>query len=1669
MILGTTSSAVDVLTALLRSYAAGQLPYDVSFEAIKVLDKVLWDYQTNLGAATGVVTATPLAPTVQASNPTVHTIDVKVIYPDVDYREIILAVVYRKGGSGPDADTWKIAHSRPTATGSNGILADGNERYSTFTDSGLEYGTEYTYKATFSLASGITSDESAPESETTLFPGIAPPSITELVSVSETSAKFNFSVDWAFGGGEGLAVAHVSVYHYAVDRSTLLAADTRSGLRGTVSSPHLAFTDTSLVAGSIYDYVLISKAAPPSPLSSLESSPKFRVVTLPKPPVLAQTNPGRDWNYVEISISPPTGHSALVAVGLRLYRKYETGAETAIYEEIGHVPSQGTFDSAELRNATDDEVLPGRVVLYSAEYAVATSFWPATTFSTSRRSTTLYVYSPPGRPALNEKARNATSATYEIVCPANYEQQYIVSASVYCNRTLQGTVFACKDSATTTFVATGPPGHAIECYAVLDGRYGTTSLPSPSINSLLPPSPPTLASTEAKGDRVNVTISLPTDGSDAFVTGMYLLRRDPNGDSVTVGGTTGPDGTSPGWFPGPGPWEVADTANVKPGQQYEYFAWLSSVDGLTSADSEPLFVWTPVSAPVVGYVAGSATAFTLSVIVDLARDGSAGAAITVYVYRGSILIQEFPADEAPVSIVDRGLDAGRGYNYTAVVLGQGQLWSEYAKPAEGTTIPPPPLLSPYSVTSSTCYILVSIPYGISASQVALYTILRVISANGTEFVDHITAISEPSTIFQDADRHAGTNYTYVATLRSFWGVDSSLSLPLRMTTAPEPPIISITANSEILPTHIPLHVFYQMKPGAEAVVLTRILRNDTVVDYGSASTDLLLNVSTVPGTLYEFIAYYEGFGGSISLNSSLIARSAPSPPSVRILSASIETMNLNIDFPTDGSTTDAKGIILERNGVAHDTVQPGPYTDRDTQPGTLYTYRAYIETVVEGVVSPWSPSVSNYSQIYAPIITVDNSTASPAIASTSVRVAIDYRTNANREAVVLVRLFRDGREVESAADLLTADSLTDSTATPGQQYTYHAQFNGPADIISDFSNPLVVVTPPSKPILSLVSASDDTIVLHIDPPSDGSAASPDLTAVLFLIRVYPNGTQSSPVLLNGDFGKLPHGLDHRDAGLDPGTGYVYEAFFEIATGVFSPYSDGLSAFTAPSRPSLFIDYSLVDDPERSSVTDTAAPLLISLPADGSARVAEGIIIYRNGSEVASRVKDQLSWEDVQLSPADLYMYTARLTTNMSTVFSPLSTDRTVVAAPSPPILGDPVPYPERRITVPVMVSTGVGSANIIAIERTDCYRKNPDGTEVFVTSLARSVYELNDNDDTDLCSGSTYQYWCFFRADDGNGRLTESGKSNVVSVTLQPSEPSIKLLNLPQRDPSSGPQPQTALSLTLTISDEESAAWTNGTRIVCNGTIIVFLERGQLAGLVPGLLPATLYECRATLQSPSGDSEPSIPALLSTLPATSPATTWNVLPGGGNTNSTAIWLRIEVPVIFGIEVRLVRVYRRTGDLVSLVTAFEHSAASRRSLMASSVIQFETIEGGLIPGKPSVYYSDYTTQGGSSVPSKAITAWTAPGSPHVMLVARSSTSVTLQITPTAGGSVISYTRVFRNGRELSCSGKGTIYNCTDSNSPGKFYEYQAQYRVRLFSTRASAILRDLTLPAAGPGE
>eukprot|EP00741_Cyanophora_paradoxa_P024563 tig00000269_g23716.t1 len=528
------------------------------------------------------------------------------------------------------------------------------------------------------------------------------------------------------------------------------------------------------------------------------------------------------------------------------------------------------------------------------------------------------------------------------------------------------------------------------------------------------------------------------------------------------------------------------------------------------------------------------------------------------------------------------------------------------------------------------------------------------------------------------------------------------------------------------------------------------------------------------------------------------------------------------------------------------------------------------------------------------------------------------------------------------------------------------------------SSSLVATAAPSKPLITQgVAASTATSVsVKISLPSDGSAALYNGT------EVYRNGTLVATLQKNV--------LNWTSTGLQPGTLYSFHAVLttnETRVRAVSDPSDSLDLWTALLTPTLV----LINTSTQPSVTIQASPL---------AQFASLVVATRCKRDAGAYSAIAGGYlVDAQVVYATTYTYSCVLDGRGGTTSEPGSLN--VTTLPSPPVLALVV---LNSTSLQISVSaTDSATAGLWITSTIVC-----NGTAYTVARASPQAIA------TGLLSATAYA--CHGRL---NSSVGSSAWSAAYTVTLPPAKSALSL----------APLNATALQATVTISDAASAALTNGTEIVCNGSVgTVRRPRGELVIDLASLLPGTAYQCQARLLSPAGPSEFSVAAMNATQLAPKPTLSL------ADVSNDTVSLRVQVPVTAGVVVGNVSIYRNGS-----ATPFATVAASTTTV----------IDVGRISETLYFYTADYTTQGQwqRSALSDPQQALTAPRAPTLALVKSRATDITISIAPASGSSTAQFTQtyMYRDGISLFNYTGGALAEYVDGSVvPGRQYAYTARF-------------------------
>eukprot|EP00741_Cyanophora_paradoxa_P022747 tig00021504_g21969.t1 len=1116
---------------------------------------------------------------------------------------------------------------------------------------------------------------------------------------------------------------------------------------------------------------------------------------------------------------------------------------------------------------------------------------------------------------------------------------------------------------------------------------------------------------------MEIKISIP-DGPSAAVT---------NGTLVTCNGTT--YGMTAGQ-------RSLVVTGLLPGSLYTCEAVLDSPAGRSEpSDSEPAAGRpgsqpTPVqlpkaSQPSVTVKDVNSTAVVMRVMVPVVGGVQPK---TIRVYRASSggaeeLVAEVAA-ATETQLADAGRTPGTLYTYSAEYTTQGEP-SSRSDWVAGRTAPSAPALTPTVQSATNVTFAIASPDATSPPLSIEHVQATAVLRNGTA----VGACSRSGAVTECTDTGVYPGLVYVYTVQykglgvggtvlestgdehSLSGV-SQLTVKTDVPPAPELHATGITDTTSVINAALPTD-------GSASTILKVVVAR--FFEGASTTWELdkgapLSQTERPPGSTATYTAYFTTNGASSATCAPYtVTQLPPATPTITTLlppDTSSTSLTATVVFASDlprfvtairiwRDSTELESIAITPSGTG-----PLSYSLFDTllAPGKQYTYTARL--VTQYADSAEASASKATAQALAP--TVDPTPQS----ATAVNVAVSRGgADAGRIDAASLTITRSGENAgDSATEHLSGAgpwTWSDVGLVAGRLYTYTATYATRGQRLHDdgadslTSTAISVRTAPSAPSLSLC-ASSAAVNVTVGYPSD---ATSDVSYVLVYRSPQWGGLGSKACCNNG-------GTLFADSEVSPGATYSYTAKLVTSTssaseGVDSALSSpAVNITTAPKRPS-------VQSGDKTKLKEKSVEIEIH-PAEGW-EGAERINVYRSDGAVyhisigslARKVKSGktvYTWEDrdESLKPGSKYTYRVELETpaypGSCSVKSGESGEGevwTAVPAPQPVVQGTSA-SPSATVSVPLPTD-----GNSSAVEVTKC-RRAPS-TDYFVVTDQQFSQASADGID----HATTYTYYCIFEGK--GGTVSEEG---LVTVTTPPDRPVLNLV----------PLNSTSMEIKISIPDGPSAAVTNGMLVTCNGTTYG-MTAGQRSLVVTGLLPGSLHTCEAVLDSPAGRSEPSDSEPAAGRPGSQPTPVQ--LPKASqpsvtvkNVNSTAVVMRVMVPVVGGVQPKTIRVYRASSGGAEELVA-EVAAATETQLA----------DAGRTPGTLYTYSAEYTTQGEPSSRSDWVAGRTAPSAPALTPTVQSATNVTFAIaSPDATSPPLSIehvqaTAVLRNGTAYKGLGVG----------------------------------------------
>ena len=851
----------------------------------------------------------------------------------------------------------------------------GSSATTTFTDTGLNPGSQYYYEVSAVNANGE-SDKSAPPATT--FTINIPPTGVAVTEASQTA----LSVSWI--------VAEGSVTGYKVYHATAAAGPfTLAG-----PSPGTSFGDDGLLSGKQYFYEVSTvngggESAKSNPIASGFTIPPTPIGIIATPTssssiILTWTASTGATSY-SVSRDTTAAFTGPTVVGTPTTNSFtdNTGlsAGTQYYYEISAIDSGGASPLSS--PPTTATTLP------------ASPLAPANVAATPVSATSVTVTWDPSTGANVYTVYRSTSPSGPFTSPIHK-----ITMSPLGPKGQTGTVL-------TTFTDTGLTPNTVYYYKIRASNSGGTSPLSEaaSVSTLpLPPAPPG----SVKATTLS-TSSISVSWTASPTAAIYSIFRSssPSGPFDTQVGTST---ISP----------FIDNTLVS-GTKYYYQISASNAGGV-SLDSATVFATTITDMPG----ALTVTSPTTSTSASLTWEAPTGA--TSYkVYRSTSAVGPFTTSVGTPTVpsfTNTGLTPNTVYYYEISAVDAG---GESAKTAAASALTAP--VTPTNIMASRNPDNPSMALEISwngAAGATGYNVYRSTSATGTFTL--VTVSPDTGLLFGDSGLLPGTKYFYEISSVNAGGEGPKSTAVSGMTTPDAPTgLLASTLSSNSI------GLTWTASPGATGYKVYRSTApaGPFTTSVGTPTVPSFTNTGLTPNTVYYYEISAVDAGGESVLSSPANTITAPTIPTG---AAAGPTSSTSISVSWSASTGALSYKVFRSTSsmgpfsVPVATPAASPYADTGLNPNTKYFYE--ISSVNEGGSSvPSTPPVFATTAPAAP-----TGVMATTMTTTSIKVSWTASTGATS-----YKVYRDTTVAFASPTLVgspTTTTFTDTGLTPATTYYY---------------------------------------------------------------------------------------------------------------------------------------------------------------------------------------------------------------------------------------------------------------------------------------------------------------------------------------------------------------------------------------------------------------------------------------------------------------------------------------------------------------------------------------------------------------------------------------------------------------------------------------------------------
>ena len=1203
----------------------------------------------------------------------------------------------------------------------------------TYTDSGLDEGTSYTYRVRAYNSVGNSAYSNADSATTHLTPPDAPSSL----SAGATSPT-QISLSWSDNSDNEDG--------FRIERKLTPAADSTFSRIRTVEANSTSYTDGGLASGTGYTYrVYAYNVAGDSDYSN-----KASATTRPTRPAapFSLTATAQSSSRILLGWKDASHNEA----GFKIERKLTSAADST-YSEIGTAGTNAeTYTDSGLSAST------GYTYRVRAHNTAGDS-----DYSDEASATTLAPSPPPATPSgLSATATSSSQIDLTWTDESDNEDGFKVERKLSTESDADFSQIGMTVANDTTYTDSGLSPSTTYVYRVRafndsgDSGYSGTDLATTPSTSNLPKAPSSLSASAVSSSRINLSW---TDNSDNE-TGFKIERKLMSASDSTFSqiGRTSANGTT-----------YSDSGlDEGTGYTYRVRAYNDSGNSVYSGTASATTHVTIPSAPSsLSASARSSSQIDLGWLDN--SDNETGFKIERKLTSASdsTFSQIGTAGANARSYTDGGLSASTGYTYRVRAYNSAGN-SSYSRTASATTRSSRPA-APFSLTATAkSSSRIDLGWKDASNNETGFKIERKLTSASDNTFSQIGTASAGAEAYTDSGLTASTGYTYRVRAYNSVGNSDYSGTASATTQAPPPPPLAPSSLSATAKSSSRIDLSWDDNSDDETgFKVERRLSTGSDSDFSQVGTtsandttytDSGLSASTT--YVYRVRAYNangnSGYSGTARATTKVAVPSAPSSLAASARSATSVRLRWKDNSDNESGFKIERKLSTQNNAsfsqIGTASANDTTYTDSGLSANTGYTYR--VRAYNSGGNSGYSATASATTNMALPASPSDLSAS--ARSSSSIRLSWDDRSD-NETGFKIERRLSSGsdsdfRQIGTAN--AGAESYTDSGLSASTGYTYRVRaYNSAGD--SGYSGSASATTRDSLPSapssLTATAKSSSRIDLGWKDTSNNESG-------FKIERKVSTQTDAN----FSQIGTANAGAEsYTDSGLSARTGYTYRVRAYNSVGN-SSYSGTASATTkAPPPPP--------DAPSALSATAKSSSQ-IDLSWDDNSDDETGFKIERrlstssSFSQIGTTSANDTDYTDSGLSASTTYVYRVRAyNANGNSGYS--DTDRATTRSNVP--------------GAPTSLSASAKSSSQIDLSWTD-NSSNESGFKIErkLSSAANSSFRqvgttsANDNDysDSGLSEGTGYTYRV--RAYNAAGNSSYSASASATTKVSIPSAPS---------------------------------------------------------------------------------------------------------------------------------------------------------------------------------------------------------------------------------------------------------------------------------------------------------